>query len=697
MRGSGQRRAFLFAFLILTTLLVFGSVLGAAEKKPSAKDLVKQAEADQKADRWEAAREKLRSAAEQKPKDEKIAEALKVTEQYLADRSAVRAMTFCDQKELDKCEKEVKLAASYARTQRVQEAEAQLAARLTDIKDRWNRVQQMIAAGQLAEAALELDGFKPYPYLFPNLAAEKERVRQLRVKSFLDDAGKNVAAQRWDAAIESYSSALRMDAANNDAARGLESARQEKEAATAFQQAQNAFKSKGYLVAHEANQKAMRLYPARQEYQNLAKQISAEWVKVLMQEARTLSGNVENVKDNQRALENLEWVRRLDPRQAGSADEVRVVRTALHSIYIQKASDYQAVADNSRIGLSHLYFANAQQSNPAGEFAFAAKLREAGGLFARKRTIQVVVNVENLSPAAPSFAEVVSRRVRAMIDKMGLPDLKLRTLEEYQKNPAEDPQFVENRPDGKSPTAVLNVALLNYESESTGMDKPVEKPSKFISGQETVPNPTYQQIQAEFNKVNAALVKEKPKPGRATKEGYTAQNLTVLQQQLSSTPREISRERTAEYTYQEFQLTVRALVKMNLEIRDQIEKQLLGADNIQATDQRTGVEISGVRDKDVSNLMNRQARLPTAEQLLRDCEKKAVEAVDDKVRTLVTKYLQRFYNEGEKALGEDRTEDAIENFLCHWYSFRGRLDENQAKVIRDAVKSYTGFDLGRTM
>lgn len=682
---------------MLAAALVFGPVLGAAEKKPSAKDLVKQAEADQKADRWEAAREKLKGAAEQKPKDAKIAEALKQVEDYLADRSAARAATFCNQKELDKCEKEVKLAASYARTQRVQEAEAQLATRRKNVEEQWNRVQQMIAAGQLAEAGLELEEFNSYPYLFPNLAAEKQRVRQLRVRAFIDEAAGHAAAQRWDAAIESYSSALRMDSANNEAARGLESARQEKEAATAFQQAKNAFRSRGYSVAYEANQKAMRLYPARQEYQNFAKQINGEWVKVLMEEARKLSANVENVKDNQRALENLEWVRRLEPRYPGLPDELRVVRTALHSIYIQKASDFQAIADNSRIGLSYLYFVNGQQSNPAGEFAFAARLREAGSLFARKRAMQVVINVENLSPASPNFADVVARRVKAMIDKMGLPDLKLRSLEEYQKNPAEDPQFIENRPDGKSPTAVLNVALLNYESESTGLDKPIDKPSKFISGQETVVNPAYEQTQAEFNRVNSALARDKPKPGHATREGYTAQNLVVLQQQLSSTPREVSRERISGYTYQEFQLAVRALIKMNLEIRDQIEKQLLGADNIQATDQRTGMEIAGVRDKDVSNLMNRQARLPTAEQLLRDCEKKALEALDDKVRNLVTQYLQRFYNEGEKALSEGRTEDALENFLCYWYSFRGRLTEAQSKVIRDAVKSYTGFDLGTTM
>ena len=41
-------------------------------------------------------------------------------------------------------------------------------------------------------------------------------------------------------------------------------------------------------------------------------------------------------------------------------------------------------------------------------------------------------------------------------------------------------------------------ALTNYESENTGGDTPVEKPSKFISGQERMPNPAYEQLQAEL-------------------------------------------------------------------------------------------------------------------------------------------------------------------------------------------------------
>ena len=167
----------------------------------------------------------------------------------------------------------------------------------------------------------------------------------------------------------------------------------------------------------------------------------------------------------------------------------------------------------------------------------------------------------------------------------------------------------------------------------------------------------------------------------------------MLQQQLTVTPREIERDTISDYTYQEFHMSVRALIRMDLEIRDMLGKQLYGSQVIETADQRSQIEIAGVRDKDVNHLINKPVRLPSAEQLLRQSERKALELLDDKVRLLVNQYLQRFYAEGEKALQEGRTEDALENFLCHWYFFRGRLEENQSRRIQELVKRAIGLDL----
>lgn len=695
MRGKGHY--FLALSVVILLVVGFHPALAPAQKQPSAKDLVKAAEADQKAEHWEAAREKYKAAAAQKPKDKVIAENLKKVETYLADTAAVRAIGFCNNREIDKCETEVKVAASYASTPRVGEAQGKLASAKKDVDDQWNKVQQMITQGSLAEAAVELDNLNRFSYLLPSLGSEKDRVHKLRVTAAMDTGQKEMTAQRWDTAIDSFTAALRLDPNNKDATRLIELARVERKASTAFQQAQNAYQARSYQIAYDSTQEAIKLVGGRSPYRELESKIATDWSKVLIEDSRKLSANVEGLKDNQQAYEALGIVRRLNPNYAGLADEMRVVRTALHSMYIQKASDYHAIADNSRIGLACLYYLNARQTNPGGEFAFSAKLREATGIFDRKRAVQLVVNVENVSPAPSSLADVVTRRIRSVIDQFALTDLKMRTLDEYQKNPGEDPQFMEARPNGKSATVLVAAVITNYESENLGGDKPVDKPSKFVSGQESVPNPTYEKFDARYREVSAALLRDKPKPGKATKEGYTADDLALVRQQLAATPREMTRDKITDYTYQEFQLKVRALVKMNLEVRDYLEKQLIGSDSISVADERPGVEIAGVRDKDVNQLMNKTARLPTAEQVARDCERNALQQVDDKVRALVNQYLQRFYEEGEKALRENRLEDAAENYLCHWFLMRGRMDEKQAQRIRDTVKALTGLDISTTV
>jgi hypothetical protein len=300
------------------------------------------------------------------------------------------------------------------------------------------------------------------------------------------------------------------------------------------------------------------------------------------------------------------------------------------------------------------------------------------------------LNVENLSTAAASNGELLLRRVRSVVGKLGLPDLRMRTLDEYSKNAEEDPQFKDNRPDGKSPTVLLTVELSNFDAESSGDDKPVEKPSKFVSGQETVPNPAYPDALKKFKDARAvvdAIKKDKAVPEGARRE------LDFAQKQLEGTPQNIQQDKVSDYTYQQYELTRRAVIKMNLELRDMLEKQLISADKIEVEDKKTGIEMAGVRDKDVNQLLNKPARLPSADQLLQDSQRVALQQLDEKLNQLVAPYVQRFYAEGEKALRDNRVEDAVENFLCHWYFFRGRLPEEQSRTIRTLIKQECGLDL----
>jgi hypothetical protein len=205
-----------------------------------------------------------------------------------------------------------------------------------------------------------------------------------------------------------------------------------------------------------------------------------------------------------------------------------------------------------------------------------------------------------------------------------------------------------------------------------------------------VPNPDYDAAVAKYNAASDALARAK---GKVKKGVPTAAEVAFLQQQVTQTPRTITRDKLVDYTYQEYHLSSKVQIAMKLALRDMLEKQLLGSDDIESAEQDTATEIAGVQPRDINGIINRQARMKTQEQLQQDAELAALKSIDQKIPPLIAKYDQRYYNEGEKALGAGHTDDAVENFLCYWYTFRGQMDEKRAQHIRQLVKLYTGFDL----
>lgn len=92
--------------------------------------------------------------------------------------------------------------------------ESRLNARKGELRAIWSGALQKAASDQYPAALGDLDRLSRFPYLFPNLDAEKGRIQALYVTSFVKEAEQSAAGQRWDAAIQAYDTALRLEAAN---------------------------------------------------------------------------------------------------------------------------------------------------------------------------------------------------------------------------------------------------------------------------------------------------------------------------------------------------------------------------------------------------------------------------------------------------------------------------------------------------
>jgi hypothetical protein len=681
--------------VVLSLAVVSVAALGnPTEPQPkSPKELVKEALMDEQQGHWEAALEKLKIASNLKHKDKTISAELDKAKGHLADVAANQAIGSCNALKIDTCEQQLKLALSYAITPRTKEAQSQLAARKAELQKRWDEAEQMISSSQLEDANVELDGLSQYPYLFPALPAEKERLRRLRINADIDLGSKDLVANKFDDARKAFSAARALDPANTEAAGGIDAADKGNQAVHWNEEAKNAFSQKSYETAYLDNQKALALLPGHQEYLDFRKQIAAEWLKVL-EDDHALNPDPNNLKDNQAAWESLGWIKRLDPSYKPLAEVTRQVKLHLYSIYSVKANTYQSSSNNSGVGIAYLYYLNAQMMNPdpgAGD-AFAASFHDVTELFKRKRTMVLVVRVESLSQVPNGFNEVVTRRVNAAIEALGLPDLVASPADAYEKKPDVDALFQDIRPDGKSRVAALTLDITNYQKENGGYDAPEEKHSQFINGQVSVSNPEYEKLTKKVEEENTALERNHNK-AKPTKEGYTASGLAILRDEMDKTPKQITRDKLVDYTYQEYHLSASVHIGMKLTLRDMLEKQLLASEDIEKTEQDTAKEIAGALAGDVNGIINRQPRIKTQEQMQQDAELAALKSIDEKLPALLAKYDQRYYDEGEKALQAGHTDDAVENFLCYWYTFRGQMDENRSRHIVEVVKQYTGLEL----
>lgn len=687
-----------YAVLVLTAGCLL--VLANPPQKKSAKELAKEAQTDEENNQWQAAFEKLQAAAAEKPKNKNITEELQVVREHLSNKIANEAMASCTDLKIDKCEQEVRQALSYMSTPQAEKAESQLKTEKTQLQARWDQAEQMIGTGRLDDANRELKGLNQFAYLFPNLPAEQERLRTLRLEADLKQGGKAVDERQFDVALDAFHAALSLDPHNAVANHGIDTAREGEKAFALYRKAQEAFHARQYDAAYQYNQQAQGMFPQGKEFSEFDKQLRAQWLP-LLEDAAVLNPKSDDWKGNQAAWANLQWIQRLDPGYKGLNDATGTIRLNLYQLYSSKADEYQNDQNHPRysaIGIAYLYHANAQLMSlgPQGD-PLSAKFSEVKDYFARKRAMKVLISVRNLSavsPASAGFPEVVNERASVQVEGLGLPDLKLLPLQKYEDKPELDPLFQDLRPDGKSPIAELDVDIRTFQTESTGNEKAEDKLSKFVEGQETVPNPEYQKAFDHFSEVTKELARNKHKNKPTKLHKYTETDRILADKQLESTPKTITRDKIVEYHYQVYNLSNSAHIVMHLELRDYMEKQLLGSADVDVRKDDKATEVSGVHTGDVNGLINRPPRLKTTDQLVTEAELDALKELDQKVPQLLAKYTERYYKEGEKALGEQRPDDALENFICYWYTFHDRMDEKHDQRVREVVRQYTGLDLG---
>ena len=126
-------------------------------------------------------------------------------------------------------------------------------------------------------------------------------------------------------------------------------------------------------------------------------------------------------------------------------------------------------------------------------------------------------------------------------------------------------------------------------------------------------------------------------------------------------------------------------IELKLFLRDNLTKEVIASDRIAVNGDRTDDETKGVHEKDVKGGRNRASILVSEQQALRELERSVLEQITTKTIAMLPSYTRRFFKEGQNALKSDRTDDAVENFICHWAFFRGKVDRAELDVLGDVI------------
>jgi hypothetical protein len=229
-----------------------------------------------------------------------------------------------------------------------------------------------------------------------------------------------------------------------------------------------------------AMEHAIETFPEAKEFQPTKELIISRWTKHLTADLPTLMLSPRDLKSSRKAYLNLVELKSLDP----SNSELKKLEEAsanFGSNLLERASELENVPDYSRIATAFLMKLCAKQLLREG-IVKTEELKDAVTIFNRKRASQILFSVEDLVGAPSVFRQTVEVRTKNVLEDLGLPDLRVRSLDDYRKSPNEDPQFEDLRPDGKSSTVLLTVAIAKHESERKKSEQPVQKASRYISG-----------------------------------------------------------------------------------------------------------------------------------------------------------------------------------------------------------------------
>jgi tetratricopeptide (TPR) repeat protein len=657
-------------------------------------DLFKKGEADFMAGRLEDAREALTAGlAKKKKTDKKYSPMLDMVNAALADREADKGDAACRQSDLVTCEKQITAAKAFATSDKVTKLQTTFSTKLAEVKGLRDAALKMASSGDFEKSIRSLKDLTKYSVHLPTINADIEQTTKSFVQKLVSDGLKSMDEKRWEQASQEFQHVLDLDKNNATAVAGLKTIQRARSGYEQYAKAQAQATAKNYNEAIKLIDAAMATYPEAPEFEQFKNDTVRNSVAALaapLEDMLTASDDLIKTRDTYLRVDQ---IRQIDAGNPVIAKYLKPASENFGAAALVKANELAEIVDYSRIATAYVMKLNAKLRLPEGTVQ-AEDLKSIAVGFNRKRVSQLLLSIDNLTTSNVNFVQTLQTRAKhAMESQQTLPDLKLRDLIEFQKDPKDDAQFQDLKPDGKSRNVQLILGVAKYESVRES-GEPVTVRSKYINGVENVPNPEFRKKQEELSEIRRALDKPNQKKDKPTPEGWTEITYAAKKDELASIDKTLQQDRILDYGYTKTEYRQRTNIEVSLALKDYLSRTDLKTDRARYNPpEKVATEIEGVRDSDTNGLTSQRLRLTSTEADLHTGEDQVLNEIDKKLVEILPNYTYRFFNEGERALRQNDPDRAVEMYLCHWAFFRGHVPEAQEDKIVDFVKKQTGFDL----
>lgn len=655
------------------------------------KELFKRGEKAYTAGRWEEAYRYLKEALKKRQKEHsKYSPMYEDARNRRADEEAAKGEGALALNQLESCEAQIGAAKGYAATAKTAALESAFNARLSELRGKFTKASSLASENAFEQSLEILNSLLPYEKYVPGVAPKIELVNRMKTDHLIA-GGRDLCAKReWLAALKLFQEAKLRDPSNEQAQAGLERADRGIMADRLADGAREKLDHGLWREALYSIEKAIEVDPDSREFLQPQKNLIVErWLQKLQGGVPRDAVETGDFYRSRDVFNALETMRELQPENALAAERLpEMGRVYGTDAWVQAGALYR-LEDKSRVATAYALLLGARD-HLGNELIRSEQILDAARDFNKKRAVQVIVSVDNSCAAPAAFIDAIRTRAISSIEKLGIPDVWVRTREEYNAAPREDTQYQGLRPDGKSYLALLNIEVLRHQSEVKRTES-VEK-SRFTERMETVRNPEYDKLNAEVTRIIDEIDSDKSKVPE--KDRYRLKERE--RERLKQVSMTIESPVTRPYEYKTYAYDRKVEVTLTMNLKDRLSNTFMTAgEEIRTGKSDKGNEVTGVHPQDVDGRQNLALKMATPEEALGEAEREAGETLGRKMAGLLDPFLKRFLQEGKTRMEKRQLDEAVEALLCYWTFVRGNVEPEDSRLIRDLVRQETGLDLER--